>query len=205
VISPSRLAVIVLLASGCERQPEPESRPAPPKAASPAPEAPSAGAPPAVREEASAARLQWKDPPGWERTPVRSAMRLATYRVPKTASDTDDAELTVFHFGAGQGGSIESNLARWEKQFTNLARPAARRERTVKGMAVHVLEVESGTFGNATMPGLPSKAHEAWGLLAAIVETPGGPYFFKLTGPAKTCAAGAEKFFALIDGLAFST
>jgi hypothetical protein len=38
-------------------------------------------------------------------------------------------------------------------------------------------------------------------LRAAVVETPRGPYYIKMTGPAKTLAAAAPDFQALVDSL----
>ena len=40
-------------------------------------------------------------------------------------------------------------------------------------------------------------------LKAAVVETPAGPYFFKLTGPTRTVEAWDERFVALLESVSF--
>lgn len=192
----------LVLASGCNRRaPEPEPRDEP-RASTPAPEpaAPRPPSPPAAAP-AAAGRLGWPDPPGWERATAMSAMRLATYKVPRAGGDTEDGELTVFHFGPGQGGSIESNLVRWEKQFTDVLRPPARSRREVNGLAVHLLEIESGSYSPSMMPGGGGQNRPGYGLLAAIVEAPAGLYFFKLSARTKTVQAARPNFERLLEGL----
>jgi hypothetical protein len=207
-------ASAVLALAGCHRDPEPAGRkdqgpaatPAgsaePPPAAfllpKPSPASPAAAAAPAANEKP----LVWTDPPGWTRAPSTSAMRLATYRVPKAAGDASDAEVTVFHFGPGQGGGVDANFDRWVSQFRDVDRSkAVRSEHTGGGFSQHILEIERGTFATAMGMGSPADAKENYGMLAAIVDTPGGPYFFKLTGPAATVKSAKTAFMALLDSL----
>ena len=143
----------------------------------------------------------WTDPAVWTRVPSNSTMRLATYRVPKTDGDREDGEVSVFHFGPGKGGDVKANLERWEKQFSDVAKANVRQnEKTIAGFAVHLLEIDRGTFASG-MPGAPSKPSPGYGLLGAIVETPAGNYFFKLTGPEKTVKAAQRKFFAMLESI----
>ena len=129
-------------------------------------------------------------------------MRVATYRVPHAGADKDDAELAVFHFGSGQGGDVEANLRRWESQFSDKKGDAKRTERTVNGMKAHVLEIESGTYAAmAMMPGQSAAPKSDYGMLAAVVETPLGSYFFKLTGPSKTVKAQKDAYMTMLDGV----
>jgi hypothetical protein len=129
-------------------------------------------------------------------------MRLATYRVPRAGGDTDDGEMTVFHFGGGQGGGVDANFDRWVSQFRGVDRSkAVRSERTAQGMTEHVLEIESGSFVSAARPGEPEIPKANYGLLGAIVETPGGLYFFKLVGPRKTLKGARAAFFGLLDSV----
>jgi hypothetical protein len=147
-------------------------------------------------------QLKWSDPPGWTRLPQSSPMRVATYRVPHAGADKDDAELAVFHFGSGQGGDVEANLRRWESQFSDKKGDAKRTERTVNGMKAHVLEIESGTYAAmAMMPGQSSAPKSDYGMVAAVVETPLGSYFFKLTGPSRTVKAQKDAFMTMLDGV----
>ena len=82
-------------------------------------------------------------------------MRRAQYVVPGNGPNTE-GELAVFWFGAGQGGSIDSNLARWYGQFEQPdGRPSAavatRESRTSHGLAVTVTRVE-GRFAGGVRP-----------------------------------------------------
>ncbi len=68
-------------------------------------------------------------PEGWKSVTPSSAMRKAQLEI---AQGSDKAEVTFFQFGAGQGGSVAENVARWFAQFpgsddkrkTESARPA---------------------------------------------------------------------------------
>src|SRR5262245_66666581 len=126
----------------------------------------------------------------WKSTPSSSPMRVAQYVLPRVAGDAEDAELIVYFFG-GQGGSVDANLDRWVNQMEQPdGRPSkavARTEAlTVSGMKVTVLDV-TGKYVAEMAPGSATRYNKpGFRLKAAVVETAGGPYFVKLTGPAKT-------------------
>jgi len=189
----------LFLAVACQKKtPEPEARPQSPQVQKSEPvEAPKPAAPPPI-----VTKLKWADPPGWSRIATPSPMRLATYKLPRAPGVTEDAEMTIFHFGGGQGGSVEANFDRWLGQFNVDKSAAQRSDRTANGLSIHLLEIPKGTFKNTMKPGdttTPSK--EGFGLLGAVVETPSGPYFFKITGPAKTLEAARPAFITLLDGV----
>jgi hypothetical protein len=99
------------------------------------------------------------------------------------------------------GGSTDANLQRWVDQFTD-AEPAKRTKQTVSGFAVSLLEV-SGTFTAGGMAqSTPAGPRRDWMLLGAVVETPEGAYFFKLTGPRASVRAARPDFDALIRSIA---
>src|ERR1044072_9534883 len=52
-------------------------------------------------------------PDGWISEQPSSTMRVAQYRLP---GDAGDANLAVYYFGPGQGGSGEGNPGRWVEQ-----------------------------------------------------------------------------------------
>jgi len=182
--------------SACQRQPEPEGRPVPssPKPA-PAPAAPATASPSVGAER----HLAWSDPPGWSRE-AGSPMRLATYRVP-AAKKGDEAEMSVSHFGGGQGGAVDANFTRWTKQFENVQGAPRKSTRTANGLTVHILEIESGSFTAMNPAGGPAEKKEGYGLVGAIVDTDSGPYFFKLTGPKETLKSARDAFFTMLDGV----
>src|SRR5215831_4750274 len=99
-------------------------------------------------------------------------MRKATYAIPHTAKDKDDGELGVFYFGPGQGGTIDANVDRWVKQFSDLpADKIKRADRSVNGLVQHTVEIASGTFNASSMMMQgPAKPKPNYALLGAIVE-----------------------------------
>jgi hypothetical protein len=151
-------------------------------------------------DEAPAARstLEWKAPARWQLLPGGSAMRIATYRVPRAPGDAADVELSI----AQAGGSPEANAARWIGQFDQTGQKTARQTtRKVGPLDVLVVEVQ-GTFSGGM--GGDGKAQQGWALLGAIVSTPGLPHFFKVTGPAKSVLAARGEFEAMIGTLSLT-
>jgi hypothetical protein len=174
------------LGTACKRTPEPE----PTRAASSTPPA-VAATPPAQKPPAPG--LVWPDPPGWVKGPP-SPMRLATYRVPGEGGA--DAEMSVSHFPGGAGGNVDANFTRWIGQFEGKHADPVKTERSQGILPAHVLEIAQGTY--RPMQGEP-KSGQA--LVGAIVESPDGPYFFKLIGPVKTVEAQKKTFFSFLDGI----
>lgn len=149
--------------------------------------------------EQPASPLTWTDPSGWAKETKPRPMRVATYRV---GAPEAGAELAVFHFGPGDGGGVEPNVQRWIGQFSGMdAGQVVRGERRASsGLVVHVVEVPRGTYASG-MPGAPATPKEDFALLGAIVESPAGAYFFKLTGPAAVLRGERERFFELLDSV----
>jgi hypothetical protein len=139
---------------------------------------------------AQSATLHFDAPKEWTAQPSSSAMRVAQYTLPRAAGDSEDGELIVYYFG-GQGGSVQANLDRWVGQMEQPdGRPskavANTETMTVNAMKVTVLDV-SGTYVAEMAPGSANRHNKPnFRMKAAVVETPAGPYFVKLTGPAKT-------------------
>jgi hypothetical protein len=135
-------------------------------------------------------------PAEWaEQTPA-SSMRKAQYSLPKVAGDGEDAELAVFYFGPGQGGSVEANIERWIGQIsqtdgTSSKDKAKTQKREISGMPVTLVDV-SGTYSAGMMSNAPPR--QGYRMLAAVAETGEGPWFFKLTGPEKTIAKWSGSF-----------
>jgi hypothetical protein len=149
------------------------------------------------------AALKFDAPKGWVSKPPASSMRVAEYVLPKTGADAEDAAVTVYFFG-GQGGSVQANLDRWIGQ---MSQPDGRESKSVakttalkttSGLAVTLLDV-SGTYIAEVQPGSTERFNKpGFRLRAAVVETSGGPYFVKLTGPAATVAKWDEAFLAFL-------
>lgn len=145
-----------------------------------------------------AAGLTYAAPAGWTSTPSTSSMRIAQFVLPRTAGDAQDADLVVYYFG-GSGGTVEANIERWLGQMQQPdGRPssavAQRQKKSVNGLAVTVVDV-SGTYVAEMTPGAAERHNSSnFRLRAAVIETPNGPYFIKLTGPATTIAAHDKAF-----------
>jgi hypothetical protein len=136
--------------------------------------------------------LKSQVPADWVAEKPSSNMRMAQFKVPRVAGDSDDAILVVSFFGKGSGGSFEDNLERWRAEFTaNEKEPKdPGKIESFKVGAVNVQEFDiSGTHLTKIPPFAPNPKIERrpnYRMFAVSFESPNGPYFIKLTGPAKT-------------------
>jgi hypothetical protein len=155
-----------------------------------------------------AAGLTFTPPAGWKPVTTTSSMRVAQFTLPRASGDALDAELVVYYFG-GSGGTIDANIERWVGQMQQPdGRPSSaemkRQSRTVNGMKVTLVDVP-GTYVAEVMPGSPQRHNSPnFHLRAAVIETSNGPYFIKLTGPAKTVAAAEKQFEAFLLSAKFT-
>lgn len=161
--------------------------------------------PPAEDDAPQGGELLWKKPDAWEEVPSPSGgmiARLATYRVPHDKKDDKgkDAEMTVTR----AGGDVDSNVQRWVGQFEE--KPTAD-VKTIEGPGFKVTRVAiTGTFGGGMAPGGEKTAGQPdQTLLAAIVDTGGDLYFFKLLGPKATVEAASKDFEALLGSFRVTT
>jgi len=137
-------------------------------------------------------------PAGWAFRAPSSSMRLAEAEIPGPGGP---ALLTVFFFGAGGGGGIDANLQRWAGQME--ADPGAETVRdsfTVNGYTVSTIGV-AGTLLPSRMGAGPTEPAPGSQLLGAVIEGPGGPWFFKMTGPAETVIAAAPAFDGMLRSI----
>ena len=133
--------------------------------------------------------LKYTAPSGWQTRAASSSMRVAEFVLPGRDA-ASSAELVVYYFG-GTGGSVDANIERWLGQMQQPdGRPtsavAAREAKTINGLKIALLDV-SGTYVAEVKPGATEK-HNSPGfrMRTAVVDTPRGPYFLKLVGPAAT-------------------
>jgi len=137
-------------------------------------------------------------PEGWVFRAPSSSMRLAEAEIPGPAGP---ALLTVFFFGAGGGGGTEANLERWAGQIE--ADPGAETARdsfSVDGYTISTIGV-AGTLLPSRMGGGPTEPTPGSRLLGAVIEGPGGPWFFKITGPGETVLAAAPAFDGMLRSI----
>ena len=213
-------AAVVLAALGC-------SRPASPPTAQVAPGAPSAPTAPGAAAPANPAAaaphggggagekalspdgatvttpsFRFDLPATWRREQPSSGMRLAQAVLPGSApGEAGPGELAVFHFGAGQGGGVESNFERWLGQVEQVQGSTPERgDLAVGEFKVSWIDAR-GTLLPSTMGSGPTTPQPGFRLLGAVVEGEGGPWFFKVTGPESTLAGEREAFFGLLRGV----
>jgi hypothetical protein len=149
--------------------------------------------PPAPAAEDSA--LDFALPPGWTSEPA-SRMRLAQASIPGT---NGAGQLAVFFFGPGGGGDVDSNIQRWVGQMETApgTQPERQTFETANGYRVTWVDV-AGTLLPSTMGTGPTTPQPDFRLLGAVVEGPGGPWFFKATGPKDALTAEREHFLEML-------
>ena len=144
-----------------------------------------------------AAGLGFTTPDGWRQSEGGSSMRVAEFTLPRADGDAEDAQLIVYYFG-GQGGSVQANLDRWIGQMTQpdgrASKEIAKTSTLVSagGLKVTVIDVP-GTYVAEVTPGSTERHNKpGFHLRAAVIESTEGPYFVKITGPAKTVAKWSD-------------
>jgi hypothetical protein len=137
--------------------------------------------------------LKFDAPDGWVAKTPSSTMRVAEFALPRAATDAEDASLTVYFFGATQGGSVSANIDRWIGQMTQPDGKASKDVAKTSAMESHGLKISlvdlTGTYVAEMSPGATEHFNKpGFRLRAAVVETPGGPYYVKVIGPSATVA-----------------
>ena len=153
----------------------------------------------AAAQTLPAGEVTYTAPAYWVAQPPSSQMRKAEFRWPGVEGQ-QDAELAVFFF-PGTGGSVQANLDRWYGQFKQTdgaaTKDRARNEKVeANGLPVTVTHV-TGTYLKPQSPMMMSGPVDElanYAMLAAIVETANGPWFFKATGPEATIAHWRPSF-----------
>ena len=179
--------VPLTLASGCNKPRELEqAQPEKPAVAATA----SGVAAPAGPED-----FAYDVPATWVSAPNPSPMRKATFKIPKAAGDTEDAELAV----SSAAGGVEPNIKRWEQQFGDAK--AKTEPRSPNGLKVTLVEIKGSVAagGMMGMPAAAAKEHQM--LLGAVVDAGDRQHFFKMVGGEKTVTAARKDFDKLVASL----
>jgi hypothetical protein len=152
-----------------------------------------------------AVKLQYTPPDTWQKEPVKSAMRHDQYRLPRAEGDPEDGELAVF--GAGVGGGIAANVQRWRGQFSTPDGQPLPDEAVVQqtlevgGLKITVVDIAGRYNTGGMMPGAPAEPKDDYRMLGAIVETPGGLWYFKAVGPANTIGQHRDAFMEFLRSM----
>lgn len=146
--------------------------------------------------------IAFKVPDAWQAQTPRSSMRRAQL---VAQGDKGPAELIVFFFGPQGAGSAQDNIDRWVGQFTTpegapVTNPKIQ-SLEVSGQDVTRIEVAGRYASGMGGPGQAQAPSAGQRLIAAIVQTAGGPYYFKFLGPDATVTEQQAAFDALLASI----
>lgn len=195
-------AILLLLPlAACQSGEHGEETPPPPATASSVPQplsSRSTPSGPSSSAPAEAGTIRFAMPAGWQQQPPANQMRLAQAVIPAAPGASGPGDLVVFYFGPGGGGGVEANIERWIAQVEPDAGSDPQPETfEANGLRVTWIEI-SGTLKPSTMGMGPATEQPGSRLYGAVVEGPGGPWFFKATGPAATLAAERDGFLEML-------
>lgn len=162
----------------------------------------------------TAAGISFAVPQDWVSSSPATTMRAAQFTLPAAIDDAagDAPELVVFFFGEGKGGDAASNIERWIGMMGGpdgkpSADKAKREMRKVGAFKVSLVTVDGSydAFTGMGMGGMGSAhgggAKPDYRLWGAVVEGPGGPWFFKATGPRAVLEKAEPALKGLIGSL----
>lgn len=153
------------------------------------------------------ATLTFTPSPAWQSKAVTSMMRVGEFVLPRAEGDAEDASLVVYFFG-GTGGTVQANLDRW---FGQLSQPDGRQtkdvatttKRLINGLSVTLFDA-TGTYVAEVTPGSSERFNKpGFRMRAAVVQTPGGPYFIKLVGPLKSVTRWDKEYETFLQSLQY--
>jgi hypothetical protein len=138
--------------------------------------------------------LKSTPPAAWKKQEPSNKLRMAQYLVPRVDGDKEDAELVVFFFGKGGGGSQADNIKRWKGQFIapegKSIDEATKVEKFKLGDTTDIVYVDmKGTYKFRFPPNDPNAKEvrkDNYRRIGVIFDSVDGPFFITLTGPAKT-------------------
>lgn len=134
---------------------------------------------------------------GWSRVETSSPMRAAQF-------DAAGAEIVVFTFGPGQGGTVDDNLARWARLVLDGSGAPTMPE--IDHFDIGDLHITVATYKGTYLAGTPGAEptpQPGSTLVAAIIEgAPGGSVFPRLVGPSDLVNAQRAAFDAFLRSVA---
>jgi hypothetical protein len=136
-------------------------------------------------------------PAKWESVEVTSPMRKAQLKV--SGKEGKNADVIFFYFGEGNGGGTKANVDRWLGQFEEgRDKINAKVDETKAGNRTVTYVQAEGTYKSG-MPGGPTTPQPNTMLLGAILESPEGNVFVRMTGPAELVKTARDDFKGMID------
>src|SRR5688572_6694037 len=115
------------------------------------------------------------------------------------ADSKGTAEAIFYYFGQGQGGGTQANVDRWLASFQEPKDKLNSKVEKKKVGSGEITYVEAeGTYMSG-MPGGPKIPQPGSKLLGAILESPNGNVFVRMTGPIATVKAADADFRKMIE------
>jgi hypothetical protein len=109
------------------------------------------------------------------------------------------AEAIFYFFGQGQGGDRQANVTRWLGAFEEPKDKINSKVETKKVGSAEVTYVEAEGTYKSGMPGGPTTPKPGTKLLGAILESPNGNVYVRMTGPIATVKAADAEFRKMIE------
>ncbi len=145
--------------------------------------------------------LKSRTPGNWKTQRPANEMRAYQFQIPRVEGDKKDAELIIFFFGSGSGGTPADNIKRWKSQFEppegkTMDQASKVEKYKVGDVDITYLDI-AGTYlykfppfaANAKITPLPNYRG-----LNVYFGSKEGPYFIRVTGPAKTVTQNKKGF-----------
>jgi hypothetical protein len=149
--------------------------------------------------------MQSRAPAEWVEEPSNSRLRIKQFRLEAIGDDKDNAEVIIFFFGTGSGGSADANVKRWKGMFIppegKTIEDVARVDRfKVSGVDVTYLDIR-GTYLFKERPSDAETARRPnYRMVGVVLASKNGPYFIRLVGPADTVAHYKKGFDEWLKG-----
>ena len=175
-------------------------QPTPPTQPSDAPKPPPVPKwnPPADTKSVTFLGLTAPKPATWIEHPPQSSMHTTMLTVPGS-DGADAANIVVFFFGPGQGGTNEANIKRWADQFKSADGKAVEpktQSLESDGMPITLVELEGQYMGMGAASSTPNQK-----MLSAIVDAPAGKVFIRFVGQNTTVDANREAYLNMLKNL----
>ena len=135
--------------------------------------------------------LLFDRPEGWNWVKPEGSFRAA--QLEKTKSNKTPLVMAFSRFPAGTGGTVQANLDRWIRQFSQTSSPAEVRSVSTNSCLLTLVKIRGSLKGG--LPGGPDQEIPDALLLGAILETEGEMIVVKTAGPT-SALTGEEKVFS---------
>jgi len=137
-------------------------------------------------------------PTGWKPVAPYSDEYVLQLEIQPLDGDPEAGTVLISFHGADDEIDVQSYINRWYGQIiARGGRPTVETARHEEfyhnGLDIHLIRF-SGTFRQSRLRGDPEDSRKPnWMHLSAVVRTPGGPWFFRGTGPKRTMLANLER------------